>query len=247
MVPIRWVVRPTTTICSSQFDWDDGDLRLYHNADGHAESPIEFVFQPPPDLPPAAGSSLPRRPGAAQRALHVDTERAGSRSTPAVPPSATTPASTPSSTAASPDWIRAKTGVKPFVGGAANPTEVFPAPTGRGGSFTFRPALQSRRATFPVRYQWRHPAPKNRISRQPTASRPRRRASSRSFGTSAAAPHAAAVAALVKDARRDIPTPDPERPETNGAWTSALREWTAIRGPASSWAHVEAVHYALTH
>jgi len=192
-----------------------------------------------------AGSRIviAQKAGAAQRALHVDTE--GGRL------SINTSGATFGHNAglntvgtAATYWNSAKTGVKPFVGGAANPTEIFSSdgprrifydPTGiaitpgnflfgtNGGSLLQKPDVTAA----------------DGISAKTPNFLP-------FFGTSAAAPHAAAVAALVKDARPDY---------TNAQILNALKQ-TALDIRAAGVDRdsgsgivmaLGAVNYALSH
>jgi hypothetical protein len=150
----------------------------------------------------AAGSHIviAKKAAASERALHLDTERG----TLSINTSGATfghNAAAATVTTAATFWNSAKTGVKAFVGGAANPTESFSSdgprrifydPTGaaitpgnllfstNGGTLLAKPDITAADG-----------------------------ASSKTpgflpfYGTSAAAPHAAAVAALVKSVRPD--------------------------------------------
>ncbi len=184
-----------------------------------------------------------QKAGAAQRAIRVDTHR-GALTIATNGSTFGHNAAASTMTAAAVYWGAARTGSKPFVGGATNPTETFSSdgprkifynPDGtpitpgnllfgtNGGTTLAKPELSAADGNF---------------SRTPGFLP--------FFGTSAAAPHAAAVAALVKSAR----------PDYTAAQVLTAMKATAldIRAPGTdqdsgvgivmAW---EAVQYALTH
>ena len=148
----------------------------------------------------AAGSRIviAQHPTAAQRALHLDTER-GRLSIGTSGATFGHNAGLNTVSTAATYWNSARTGTKPFVGGAANPTEVFSSdgprwifydPTGApltpgnflfgtfGGTTLIKPDITAA----------------DGVSTKTPGFLP-------FFGTSAAAPHAAAIAALIKSAK----------------------------------------------
>jgi hypothetical protein len=163
------------------------------------QDPYEFCSRPPTTpFPVNSRIVIAQKPGAAQRALHLDTER-GQLSIGTAGATFGHNAGLNTVSTAATYWNSARTGTRPFVGGAANPTEVFSSdgprrifydPLGvpltpgnvlfgtNGGTLLVKPDVTAADG-----------------------------ASSKTpgflpfFGTSAAAPHAAAVAALVKSAR----------------------------------------------
>jgi hypothetical protein len=186
---------------------------------------------------------IARNPGAAQRALHLDTERGQLSISTSGATFGHNAGQNTVGTAAT-YWNSAKTGAKPFVGGAANPTEVFSSdgprkifydPNGtaitpgnllfgtNGGTTLLKPDITAA----------------DGVSTKTPGFLP-------FFGTSAAAPHAAAIAALIRAARPDY---------TNAQILNAMKQ-TALdiraagpdrdSGSGISMA-LEAVNYALTH
>ena len=180
---------------------------------------------------------------AAPRALHVDTER-GLLSIGTSGATFGHNAGRNTVSMAAVYWNSAKTGTRAFVGGAANPTEVFSSdgprkvffqPDGtpitpdnflfatQGGETLNKPEL----------------AAADGVSAKTPGFNP-------FYGTSAAAPHAAAVAALIKSARPDY---------TNAQILAALKATALdIRAPGvdrdAGYGLImaqEAVNYALTH
>jgi hypothetical protein len=184
-----------------------------------------------------------KKASAATRALRVDTHR-GTLSVATTGSTYGHNAAANTQTTAAVYWNSAKTGTKPFVGGAANPTETFNSdgprkifynPNGtaitpgnllfatNGGTTLNKPEVAAADGAFS----------------KTTGFLP-------FFGTSAAAPHAAAIAALVKSAR----------PDYSAAQVMQAMKATAldIRAPGvdrDSGAGIvmawEAVQYALTH
>ena len=182
-------------------------------------------------------------PGAAQRALHLDTER-GQLSIGTSGATFGHNAGLNTVGTAATYWNSARTGTKPFVGGAANPTEVFSSdgprrifydPAGtpltvgnflfgtNGGTLLQKPDITAA----------------DGVSTKTPGFLP-------FFGTSAAAPHAAAIAALVKSARPDY---------TNTQILNAMKQ-TALDIRAAGVDRdsgygivmaLPAVNYALTH
>ncbi|HQR11936.1 MAG TPA: S8 family serine peptidase [Casimicrobiaceae bacterium] len=184
------------------------------------------------------------KPGAAIRALHLDTFLG-------TPLTIATPGNTRGhnaglntvSTAAT-YWNSARTGTRPFVGGAANPTETFSSDGPR--KIFFHPDGS---AITPGNFRFATNGGTTLVKPDVVAADG---VSTKTpgflpfFGTSAAAPHAAAVAALVKSAK---PT------YTNAQILNAMKQTALdIRAPGidrdSGYGIVmalEAVNYALTH
>jgi subtilase family protein len=186
---------------------------------------------------------IAQKAGAAQRALHLDTER-GQLSINTTGATFGHNAGLNTVSVAATYWNSAKTGVKAFAGGAANPTETFSSdgprrifydPTGAAitpGNFLFGTdggtLLQKPDVT----------AADGASSKTPGFLP--------FFGTSAAAPHAAAIAALIKSVRPDY---------TNAQILNALQQTALdIRAPGidrdSGWGIVMALaaaNYALSH
>ena len=193
----------------------------------------------------ATGSRIviAQKPAAAQRALHLDTER-GQLSINTSGATFGHNAGLNTVSVAATYWNSAKTGVKAFVGGAANPTETFSSdgprrifynPSGAAitpGNFLFGTnggtSLQKPDVT----------AADGAFSKTPGFLP--------FFGTSAAAPHAAGVAALIKSVRPDY---------TNVQILNAMQQTALdIRAPGldrdSGWGIVMALaaaNYALSH
>jgi len=206
-----------------------------------AQDPLEGCY----GTSRAAGTRIvvAQKGGAAQRAIRIDTHRG-------VLTLATTGstyghnAAANTQSIAAVNWNSAKTGAKPFVGGASNPTEtfssdgprkVFYTPSGtpltpgnflfgtNGGSTLVKPDFAAADGAVSVTPGFKP-----------------------FYGTSAAAPHAAAIAALVKSARPDY---------TPAQVIAAMRATALdIRGAGidrdAGYGLVmalEAVNYALTH
>ena len=219
----------TTVLCSST------------NVQSGAADPLEYCY----GTSRAVGSRIvvAQKSGAAVRAIRVDTHR-GALTIGTNGSTFGHNAAANTQTAAAVYWGAAKTGSKPFVGGAANPTETFSSdgprkiffnPDGtpitpgnllfgtNGGTTLTKPELAAADGVF---------------SKTPGFLP--------FFGTSAAAPHAAAVAALVKSAR----------PQYTAAQVLTAMKATALDiratgvdpdsgvGIVMAW---EAVQYALTH
>ena len=186
---------------------------------------------------------IAQKPGAAQRGLHLDTERGQlSINTSGATFGHNAGFSTVSTAATY--WNSAKTGTRPFVGGAANPTEVFSSdgprkifydPTGSAitpGNFLFGTNGGTTLAKPDI-------TAADGVSAKTPGFLP-------FFGTSAAAPHAAAIAALVKSARPDY---------TNVQILNAMKQTALdIRAPGVDRdagvgivMALDAVNYALTH
>lgn len=186
---------------------------------------------------------IAQKPGALQRALHLDTER-GRLSIATSGATFGHNAGLNTVSTAATYWNSAKTGVKAFVGGAANPTETFSSdgprrifydPSGaeitpgnllfgtNGGTSLQKPDITAA----------------DGASGKTPGFLP-------FFGTSAAAPHAAAVAALIKSVRPDY---------TNGQILNAMKQTALdIRAAGvdrdSGWGIVMALaaaNYALSH
>ena len=196
-----------------------------------------------PDLQTDSRIVIAQKPGAAQRALHLDTER-GQLSINTSGATFGHNAGLNTVSVAATYWNSAKTGVKAFVGGAANPTETFSSdgprrifynPSGAAitpGNFLFGTnggtSLQKPDIT----------AADGAFSKTPGFLP--------FFGTSAAAPHAAGVAALIKSVRPDY---------TNVQILNAMQQTALdIRAPGldrdSGWGIVMALaaaNYALSH
>jgi hypothetical protein len=199
----------------------------------------------PSNSPFATGSRIviAQKASAAQRALHLDTER-GQLSIGTSGATFGHNAGVNTVSVAATYWNSAKTGVKPFVGGAANPTEIFSSdgprrifytPAGaaitpgnflfgtNGGTLLQKPDITAADGAF---------------SKTPLFLP--------FFGTSAAAPHAAGVAALIKSVRPDY---------TNTQILNAMEQTALdIRAPGldrdSGWGIVMALaaaNYALSH
>jgi subtilisin family serine protease len=141
---------------------------------------------------------IAQKAGAAQRALHLDTER-GRLSIGTTGATFGHNAGLNTVSTAATYWNSARTGTKPFVGGAANPTEVFSSDGPRrifydpaGNPITVNNFLFGTNGGTQL------------VKPDVTAADG---ASSKTpgflpfFGTSAAAPHAAAIAALIKSVR----------------------------------------------
>jgi hypothetical protein len=184
-----------------------------------------------------------KKAGAAPRAIHIDTERGTlSVATAGATFGHNGGANTVSTAAVY--WNSARTGTRPFVGGAANPTEPFSSdgprkiffkPDGTPitpGNFLFATAGGQTLVKPDI-------AAADGVTTRTPGFNP-------FFGTSAAAPHAAAVAALVKNARPDY---------TNAQIINAMKQ-TALDIRAAGLDRDagygivmarEAVNYALTH
>ncbi len=141
-------------------------------------------------------------------------------------------------------WNAAKTGTRPFIGGAAIPTETFSSDGPR--KIFFNPdgtAITAGNFLFGTNGGTTLSKPDIAAADGAVAKTP---TFSPFFGTSAAAPHAAAIAALVKSARPDY---------TNAQILAAMKataldiraagvDRDAGSGIVMAW---EAVQYALTH
>jgi hypothetical protein len=210
-----------------------------------AQDPLEACYAASAAAAPPAGSRIviAKKAAAADRALRIDTHR-GRLSVATAGSTYGHNAAAATQTTAAVYWNSAKTGVKPFVGGAANPTETFSSDGPRKIFFTPAGApITAGNFLFAT-------------NGGTTLSKPEMSAADGAFsktpgfipfyGTSAAAPHAAAIAALVKSAR----------PDYNAAQVLTAMKATAldIRAPGvdrdagvgivMAW---EAVQYALTH
>jgi subtilisin family serine protease len=206
------------------------------------QDPYEFCSKSS-GFAPNSRIVIAQKPGAAQRALHLDTER-GRVSIGTNGATFGHNAGLNTVSTAATYWNSARTGTKPFVGGAANPTEIFSSdgprrifydPLGNpltannflfgtnGGNLLVKPdvtAADGASAKTPGFLPF--------------------------FGTSAAAPHAAAIAALIKSVRPDY---------TNAMILNAMRQTALdIRAPGvdadSGYGIVMALaaaNYALTH
>lgn len=164
-----------------------------------AADPIEGC-QAATTFPVGARIVVARKPLAATRALHLDTER-GALSIATTGATFGHNAGLNTVGTAATYWNSAHTGTKPFVGGAANPTETFSSdgprkifynPDGSAitpGNFLFATSGGVTLAKPDI-------TAADGISTKTPGFLP-------FFGTSAAAPHAAAIAALVKAARPD--------------------------------------------
>jgi Subtilase family/PEP-CTERM motif len=193
----------------------------------------------------AAGSRIviAQKAGAAQRALHVDTER-GQLSINTSGATFGHNAGLNTVSVAATYWNSAKTGVKAFVGGAANPTETFSSDGPRRIFYNTSGA-----AITPGNFLF---GTNGGTSLQKPDITAADGASSKTpgflpfFGTSAAAPHAAGVAALIKSVRPDY---------TNVQILNAMQQTALdIRAPGldrdSGWGIVMALaaaNYALSH
>ena len=181
--------------------------------------------------------------GAAQRALHVDSWGARLSIGTSGATSGHNAGLNTVSTAAT-YWNSARTGTKPFVGGAANPTEVFSSDGPR--KVFFNPdgsAITPGNLLFGTNGGTTLAKPDIAAADGVSAKTP---GFLPFFGTSAAAPHAAAVAALIKSAR---PT------YTSAQILNAMKQ-TALDIRAAGLDRdsgsgivmaLEAVNYALTH
>ena len=186
---------------------------------------------------------IAQKAGATQRALHLDTER-GQLSINTSGATFGHNAGLNTVSVAATYWNSAKTGVKAFVGGAANPTETFSSDGPR--RIFYDPAGA---AITPGNFLFGTNG--GTLLQKPDITAADG-ASSKTpgflpfFGTSAAAPHAAAVAALIKSVRPDY---------TNAQILNAMQQTALdIRAPGidrdSGWGIVMALPaatYALSH
>ncbi|MCX6631947.1 MAG: S8 family serine peptidase [Candidatus Solibacter sp.] len=207
-----------------------------------AQDPYELCFR---NAGFAANSRIviARKGGAAQRALNLDTLGAGLQ----IATSGATGghnAGLNTVSVAATYWNSAKTGTKAFVGGAANPTETFSSDGPRRIFYTPAGAeLTPGNVLFGTNggtlLQKPDIAAADGASSKTPGFLP-------FFGTSAAAPHAAAVAALVKSVRPSY---------TNAQILNAMKQTALdIRAPGvdrdSGWGIVMALaaaNYALLH
>jgi hypothetical protein len=185
-----------------------------------------------------------KKAGAAVRALHVSTFGESQLTSSTTGATFGHNAARNTVTLAATYWNSARTGTRPFVGGAANPTEAFSSdgprkiffnPDGSAitpGNFVFATngGLTLTKPDF---------AAADGVSAKTPGFLP-------FFGTSAAAPHAAAIAALVKSARPDYNSAQ----ILNAMRQTALDIRAAGLDRDSGYGIVmalEAVNYALTH
>ena len=178
----------TTVLCAST------DVQA-----GVGSNPIEECYKPA-GFPAGSRVVVTRKAGSAARALHVDTER-GTLSIATTGATLGHNAGKNTVSMAATFWNSAHTGTKPFVGGAANPTETFSSDGPRRIFFTpDGVALTPSNFLFSTHGGTLLAKPDltaaDGISTKTPGFLP-------FYGTSAAAPHAAAIAALVKAARPD--------------------------------------------
>lgn len=208
------------------------------------EDPLEECFNPN-GFPAGSRIVVAKKDSAALRALHVDAFFGDTRFTIATS-GATFGHNAGLNTVgtAATYWNSAHTGTRPFVGGAANPTEVFSSDGPR--KIFYDPngtAITSGNVLFGTNGGMTLVKPDIAAADGVAAKTP---GFFPFFGTSAAAPHAAAIAALVKSARPDY---------TNAQILTAMKQTALdIRAPGldrdSGYGIVmalEAVHYALIH
>jgi hypothetical protein len=214
------------------------------NSQTGTDDPLEEIFDPS-GLPANSRILIVKKASAADRALHLNIFFGDSRLQ-----IATTGATSGHNAGintvgtAATYWNSAHTGTRPFVGGAANPTEVFSSDGPR--KIFFNPsgtAITPGNFLFGTNGGMTLVKPDIAAADGTSAKTP---GFLPFFGTSAAAPHAAAIAALVKSARPDY---------TNAQILNAMLQTALdIRAPGldRDSGHgivmgLEAVNYALTH
>jgi hypothetical protein len=164
-----------------------------------ADFPLEACYKSS-GWPAGSRIVIGKKAGAEDRAMHIDTER-GTLSVATAGATFGHNAGAKTVSTAAVYWNSAKTGTRPFVGGAANPTETFSSdgprkifyqPDGTPitpGNFLFTSAGGQTLVKPDI-------AAADGASSKTPGFNP-------FFGTSAAAPHAAGIAALIKQARPD--------------------------------------------
>lgn len=207
-----------------------------------AGDPLEYCYRGA-GWPANVRIVVGKKAGAAARALHIDTQRGRlSVATSGATIGHNAGANTVSTAAVY--WNSARTGVRPFVGGAANPTESFSSDGPR--KIFFNPngtAITPGNFLFATAGGTTLVKPDIGAADGNTTLTP---GFNPFFGTSAAAPHAAGIAALIKSARPDY---------TNAQILAAMKA-TALDIRAAGLDRDagyglvmarEAVNYALTH